>query len=210
MAPRRPRQDKWSRAVGWLKVGLPLLALAFLSTLFLVSNRINPEDAIPYAKVDVAERLREPRMTDAKYAGSTSDGASIVVQAAEARPAANGQNATAADAFASLTTPDGKTTTITAATVSLDDSGTRATLGGGVTMADATGITITAQGLIADLRETYVTSTKGTVSAAAPAGKVTADSLTLRQGGNADTDSGANGYLLVFNGNVKLIYHPPE
>ena len=60
---RRAALDGWSRLVAALKVLLPLAALAILSTLFLVSNRINPEDALPYADVDVEARLREPRIT---------------------------------------------------------------------------------------------------------------------------------------------------
>ena len=101
--------DGWSRLVSWLKILLPLVALALLSTLFLVSNRINPEDAIPYAEVDVAERLREPRMTAPTYAGTTTDGSSLVVSAAEARPESEGvSGARAQDVVGKLTTPDGK------------------------------------------------------------------------------------------------------
>ena len=55
--------DRHTQVVGWLKVALPLLALAVLATLFLLSDRIDPDAALPYAEVDVAERAREPRMT---------------------------------------------------------------------------------------------------------------------------------------------------
>ena len=47
------RVDRHTRLVGWLKVALPLTALAILSTLFLVARRIDPEAALPYAEVDV-------------------------------------------------------------------------------------------------------------------------------------------------------------
>ena len=36
------RADRHTRVVGWLKVALPLAALAILSTLFLVARRIDP------------------------------------------------------------------------------------------------------------------------------------------------------------------------
>jgi lipopolysaccharide export system protein LptC len=82
----RAALDGWSRLVALLKVLLPLTALAILSTLFLISNRINPDDALPYAEVDVEARLKEPRITAPTYAGTTSDGAALEVTAAEARP----------------------------------------------------------------------------------------------------------------------------
>ena len=110
MAARRAL-DGWSRAVGWLKVVLPLTALALLSTLFLVSKRIDPEAAIPYADVDVEARMKEPRITKPAYAGTTTDGSALVMQASEARPATTpGAPSTAADITARLTTPDGKRT----------------------------------------------------------------------------------------------------
>ena len=39
------RADWHTRRVVWLKVALPLLALAILSTLFLLADRIDPDDA---------------------------------------------------------------------------------------------------------------------------------------------------------------------
>ena len=43
------RLDLHSRLVTWAKVALPLAALAILSTLFLLADRIDPTAAIPYA-----------------------------------------------------------------------------------------------------------------------------------------------------------------
>ena len=71
-----------SRLVGVLKVLLPLLALAILSTLFLVSRKINPEDAIPYADVDIEDRLRDPKMTGAALSNPLRSIAALVSVAA--------------------------------------------------------------------------------------------------------------------------------
>ena len=79
-----------SRLVSVLKLVLPLLALALLSTLFLVSRKIDPEAAIPYATVDVADRLRDPKMTDAGFASVAADGSTIALTAAQARPNSTG------------------------------------------------------------------------------------------------------------------------
>lgn len=195
--------DGWSRTVGWLKVALPLTALGLLSTLFLVSNRIDPEAAIPYATVDVESRLREPRITKPAYAGTTVDGSALVMQAAEARPATTkGAPSTAADVTATLTTPDGKRTDLRAESATLDADSHFLNLAGKVKIDNSTGYSIETEALTADLDETALTS-GAPVSATGPVGRITADSMSLtRSQGAEDT------YLLVFKGSVKLVYQP--
>lgn len=61
--------DGHSRLVGWLKVALPLFALAILSSLFLVARGIDPDGALTLSEADLADRLREPRITAPAYAG---------------------------------------------------------------------------------------------------------------------------------------------
>ena len=75
-----------SRLVYWLKILLPLAALAILSTLFLVSRRIDTDGALPYAKVDVKELASDQRLTQPQYTGVTSDGAAFSLRAGIARP----------------------------------------------------------------------------------------------------------------------------
>ena len=101
--------DTHSRMVFLLKVILPLAALAILSTLFLISRTIDPSAAIPYATVDVADRIREPRMTAPAYAGVTADGASLTVTADQASPDTGAASALRAE----LKTPDGASTVST-------------------------------------------------------------------------------------------------
>ena len=97
-----------STVVAWLKVALPLLVLAILSTLFLVSRTIDPSDAIPFAEVDIQDRVREPRLTNPTWAGVTDDGAALTIAASEARPEQkDGTGASAAAIVADLQAPDG-------------------------------------------------------------------------------------------------------
>ena len=79
-----------SALVGWLKIVLPLTALGLLSTLFLVSRTIDPSDAIPFATVDIEDRIRQPRLTLPTWAGVTDDGSAMTVTATEARPLPGG------------------------------------------------------------------------------------------------------------------------
>ncbi len=202
MAARRAF-DGWSRAVGWLKVALPLTALGLLSTLFLVSNRIDPEAAIPYATVDVESRMREPRITKPAYAGTTADGSALVMQAEEARPTtSDGADSTALRITASLTTPDGKRTDLVSETARLDSATGLLFLSGKVRIDNSTGYRIESDALTANLRETRLVSDTP-VSATGPAGRITADTMVLSRGSGADAP-----YLLVFKGRVKLVYQP--
>lgn len=202
---RRAALDSWSRLVAWLKVLLPLLALGLLSTLFLVSNRVDPEDAIPYAQVDVEERLREPRMTAPTYAGTTRDGAALELRADETRPAtADGQGQTAKKVNARLSTPDGAVTDLAADAAVMAPDGNEVTLTGNVTFNSSTGYDLVTEALTARLDETAIRSTTP-VHATGPVGQITADRMELTQRG----DGGA-GYLLVFNGSVKLVYQPAK
>lgn len=198
------RADFHSRMVGWLKVGLPLAALAILSTLFLLADRIDPDAAIPYADVDVEDLARDPRMTAPTYAGTTSDGAGITLSASEARPATNGQNAVADGITALIETPDGGRIDIAATRVELDEAGRKIVLEGGVTVTTSTGYAIRTEGLNARLDQTGVAST-APVQVTAPMGQLDAAGFTLAQDAN---DPSA--YLLIFNGGVKLVYQPGQ
>lgn len=199
------KQDTYSRLVGWLKIALPLLALAILSTLFLVARTVDPEDAIPYADVDVAERLREPRMTAPTYAGLTQDGAALTVSAAEARPAAaDGTEARALALTGLLETPDGARTELSAAEGQIDTEARQIVLTGGVTVTSSSGWQVQTDRLTAAMDQTDIAA-QTSVTATGPGGTVTANQMRLTQ------SPGVNGqYLLVFNGAVKLIYVPAK
>lgn len=196
--------DTHSRLVGWLKVVLPLMALALLSTLFLVADRIDPNDAIPYAEVDVEDLLKDPRMSAPTYAGTTSDGAAITVSAASARPAGQDSGARAEAVTALLDMPDGGHAEMTAAEAKIDDAAGLLALSGGVRIATSSGYTLETEGMTARLDRSELAG-PGPVSAIGPPGQITAQGFALTRKPAAD---GAGDYLLVFSGGVKLIYQP--
>lgn len=193
-----------SRIVAWLKVILPLAALVSLSLLFLVARTVNPEDAIPYARVDIEDRVREPRITMPSYAGVTADGAALTIDADAARPdnAATGATANADKVRGRLDTPDGGTTHLAAAAARMAEDGQSMVLSGGVTITSSTGYVVTAPEMVTALKTTDVASGGGEVTATGPVGNLRADQMHLTLGDK--------GYLLVFNGGVRLIYQPPN
>ena len=196
------RADAHTRVVGWLKVALPLIALALLSTLFLLADRIDPEDALPYAEVDVEGLAREPRMTAPTYAGTTDDGAALTLTADEARPSAEGAAAEAQGLQLDLLTPDGASTTLRAATAVMDDTTRKIVLSGGVTVVTSTGYRLETAELAAKLDRSGLES-RAPVTATGPAGDISAARVTLRQDNQTP-----GAYLLVFNGGVRLVYRP--
>jgi lipopolysaccharide export system protein LptC len=195
--------DLHSRLVAFLKITLPLAALALLSTLFLFSRRIDPEAAIPYAEVDIAGRARAPRITAPAWAGVTDDGAALTVSADEARPGSDAQGATAQRMRAVLEMKGGGTAELTAQTGQIDALGRELRMAGDVVVATSTGWRVTTDALSAALDRTRVAS-PGAVAATGPAGSLTAGSMLLSPA------SRTGEYALAFYGGVRLIYLPPK
>lgn len=202
MAARRVAgDDGHTRLVGWLKVILPLLALAILSTLFLISRTIDPEGAIPYAEVDIAERVREPRMTAPAYAGVTDDGSTLTLTAEEARPGQD-DGGSASGVSADLSTPDGAHTQFSAARAAVSERDGLMLLDGGVQITTSSGYNLSTEALQVALDRTKAQSNVP-VTASGPPGKITSGGMEIRQ------DTATPGvYVLVFNNHVTLIYQP--
>ena len=194
--------DRHTRVVGWLKVALPLLALAVLATLFLLSDQIDPEAALPYAEVDVVDRAREPRMTAPSYAGTTSDGGSLTLTAEEARPAATDAPARAEGLMLELKTPDGRRTELHARAVEIDQTGQQMIFSGGVTIGTDTGYRMETPEVLALMDRSGLES-RGEVTATGPAGDLKAGGMVLSQ----DNET-PGAYVLVFNKGVRLVYRP--
>lgn len=191
-----------SRLVAWLKVLLPLAALGLLSTLFLLSNRIDPDAAIPFAEVDVQQMAREPRLTKPEFSAMTKDGAAISLRAAEARPEAGGAaGASAVNLVGRLDLPDGSRADLSANQAQINPATGQIDLSSGVAVTTSQGYILTTDLLRADTNETRLTA-PGTVSGTAPMGKLTAGAMELSASGPDHAQ------LLVFKDGVKLVYRP--
>lgn len=197
------RDNAYSRLVYWLKILLPLAALAILSTMFLVAHTIDPSRAIPFAKVDVNALARDSRITNPSYSGVTADGSAVSVTAAVARPFPDQPGrATATDLTARIDSPGGSFATMRSATGVIDSPANRISLTGDVQLDTSTDYHIRAANLTAALNETRVEATGG-VTANGPMVTLSANGMTLTPDAKNKTD-----YVLVFNGDVKLVYQP--
>lgn len=191
----------YSRLISWLKIILPLLALALLSTLFLVARTVDPAQTLPFADVDVEELAREQRVGKPNYSGVTDDGAAISISADHAKPDAQRDGAmTGADARAVLELENGETVHVSAGAIDLDNPAGLARLFNDVQLQTSDGYRLDTDELQISLDRTRLGSETLT-RVDGPAGQITADTFALTR------ENPKNGnYLLVFKGNVKLIY----
>ena len=194
--------DGYSKAVAWLKILLPIAALAILSTLFLLSRTIDPMQAIPFSQVDIDSLLRDPRITAPNYAGVTNDGTALSLTAKTARPdAGDPARASAVGLQATLETPDGVVTRITADQGVVDGGNGQVSLSGHVQFSNDLGYQVDTGGIRFSLDQTAL-ETSGGIRATGPFGSLTAGGMVLRP------SSQSGSYVLVFNGGVKLLYDP--
>ncbi|MCR8724406.1 LPS export ABC transporter periplasmic protein LptC [Frigidibacter sp. ROC022] len=192
--------DGHSRLVAWLKIVLPLIALAILSTLFFVSRSIDPSQTIPYADVDVEGLARDQQIGAPTYTGMTEDGSAIRIAADSARPEAGGQRLIATAPSARIELPGGRIIEIHAESGRIDRDAGEAGLTGAAMITSSDGYRIETDSIVAQLDRTGM-ETAGPVSGTAPFGEISAGRLVLTQ--NPD-----GGYLLRFEDGVKLIYRP--
>ena len=193
--------DRYSRMVAWLKVLLPLMALALLSTLFLLSRSIDPMASIPFADSEIQERLRDQQVTGPFFSGSTAQGDQISFSAGKMGTSGSDRSTTADDISAQIDLSSGSRIVFFADTGVIDIANDRSTLSGNVLITTSSGYKINAEQLIAAMTDLSVES-PNEIIAVGPIGTITAGSMLLNapeNGGNAQ---------LVFTDGVKLVYEP--
>lgn len=192
--------NAYSRFVQWVKIILPLLALGLLSTMFLFSRTVNPEDAIPISEVDVEQIAKEQRLAAPEFSAVTSDGSTVTVRAAVARPdLTDSRRLSAEDVDAQILTQRGLKIDIDANEALYDGGADQLSLTGDVQITTSTGYALRTETLVADLEETGLVS-ESEVRGNGPSGKLEAGRMELRG------QSGAQ--VLVFKDGVKLLYDP--
>lgn len=198
-----PRSDGYSRAVAVLKVILPLVALAILSTLFLLARPGPRGQPIPFADVDMEVAIRTQRLGAPVYQGVTADGSEVRLTARALHPdTARDGVVHATDLLAQVRGQDGSGYDLVAATGTLDRSAGLAQLQGGVRVATLDGYRMRMPAAEMDADLTWLES-RGPVTAEGPLGTLSARHMSLR----GDPDK-AGQALAVFKGDVKLIYLP--
>jgi len=192
--------DRHTWFVAGMKVILPLLALGLLASLYLFSHHLDPSRAVRFAHVNVRELARKQGMGQARFAGTTDNGSAVRITADTAEPApGNAQRILITGIAARIETRGGQTIRAVARQGMLNTRIKRLVLTGSAMLWTSTGYRIMSERLIADLGRTQFSS-PGPVRGSGPPGKITAASMVI--------DQTAQGYVVVFNGQVKLVYQP--
>jgi lipopolysaccharide export system protein LptC len=196
--------DRYTRLVNWLKVLLPLTALALLSTLFLLSRAIDPETAIPFADKEIQDRLRDQVVTGPFYYGTTAEGDEIAFSADTlTTPQGEIGANTAQKVDVVMDLASGSQIKLSADIGEFDVGQDTADLLGNVNINTSTGYEITSARMIALMSRLDVRS-PGPVQSVGPVGTLNAGSMVL----NAPIKDGPT--QLVFTNGVKLIYIPKQ
>ncbi len=192
--------DPYSRLVLVLRVLLPLLALGILSTLFLFSSRIEPGGTIPFADAEVAERIRNQRVTDPLYFSVTDDGDNLEFTADHMVTGETGISE-GTNVEAQLDFATGGTLNVIAKSGRLDLDADLLTLEGDIEMVSTNGYDLYSDYMTSRVSQLEVIS-PGEVRGFAPGGTLVAQRMEIRA-----TPDGQNTHAL-FTGGVKLVYEP--
>lgn len=197
--------NRYSLLVGWLKVLLPLIALAILSSTFLISKRIDPGLTQPTSDAELADRLREPRLTAPVLTGLTSDGAAVIVTADDMRPLPGSTTkGTAQMLTIEVDNPGGSRATLSAPLGRLDSAAQTVVLEGGAVLATSDGYRLSAPDMAGSLPLAEITASGG-VTGESPFGTITSDRMSItRNPAKPET------HIVDFIGGVRLLYLSAE
>ena len=196
--------DSHSRTVAWLKVALPLLALAILSTLFLLSRTVDPAASIPFAAPEVRERIHNQQISGPYFSGATANGDQIsFIAESVTSPRETAGDTRADDVFVRIETASGTRVNVKSDMAFFDLQDDTSELTGNVILTTSQGYEVHSQLLRARLSALELTS-PGTVTAQTPAGELLAGSMTM-----SSPAPDAPVQMLFTNG-VKLLYHPKK
>lgn len=193
----------YSRVIAWLKIALPILALGVLSTLFLVARTVDPAQQLPFAEVDVAEIAREQRIGAPNYSGVTREGAAIAVSARSASPDPSDAGRLTGDTVrAAIDLPSGERIDIKADQMELDYAAGIVELSRSIEITTQSGFALRTGLLRVSLDRTRVIGPSPVVLTGA-LGELSANRFELL--GQPDP---SDELVMVFNGDVKLLYDP--
>ena len=194
----------YSRLVAWLKILLPLAALALLSTLFLLSRGRDHSGELPFSQIGLQERVQEEIISAPRFSGATAQGDLISFTAETARPDPDIDNvAHASNLNAEIDLVSGTHISFEAGSAVLDTQNEEAELTGGVVITSSTGYTVRSANLKTKI-SSIGAETAGPISAEGPPGKIEAGKMLL----TSDPDS--EDVQLLFTNGVKLVYQPQQ
>jgi lipopolysaccharide export system protein LptC len=195
--------DRHSRAVAYLKVLMPLAALALMSTMFLISRGANTDAVIPFAQQEIEERMKGQQVTAPFFSGISAGGDEIIVTAELARPGINGAPAQASALSGNIRLSQGGRITLVSETGTLHPGEGMAVFTGGVTITSTSGMIVQTEELQTALNGLEANS-PGPIQAKGPLGDLHAGNMQI----GVKTSDGP--LHMLFKNGVKLLYDPQK
>lgn len=194
------RDNLYSKVVVWVKITLPLIAIALLSSIFLLSGAPDPDAALPYAEVDIDQITREQRVSQPRFAGVLGDGQEIVLTAdAVSADASRTDRIQAQSVDGRMDLSDTEFLTIQAALGDIDMATQMATFTDGVVLQSSMGYRLQSEVLVMAL-DVINMRAPTPIHVTGPGLDVTADTMEMA-GPDGET-------ILRFNGSVRVLYEP--
>ena len=195
----------YSRTVQILKIVLPLSALAVLSTLFLISERVDIDGAA--ARIGISELLTEQGMSAPNYVTTTADGSILSLKGARAKPI-EGEAGTfeISKVELRLVQPAGGAIELVADKANIPANRNLASFFGNVALQTNNGIKVTTTSLDA-ATDLSLIRISDPLEALTPFGSLSAGMLEIR---SYEAGEKKGSYIAHFQNGVKLIYSPQK
>ncbi|MBF9042502.1 LPS export ABC transporter periplasmic protein LptC [Rhodobacterales bacterium HKCCE4037] len=194
------RTDFYSNLVVWVKITLPIIALALLSSLFLLSGTPDPDAALPYAEVDIEQITSEQRVTAPRFAGVVGDDQEIVLRAeAVVVQGEEIEQIHAQSIDGRIELGISEIMTLRAALGDIDMAGQTALLRDGVTVQTTRGYRLDSDTMNVALNEVRLNAPTP-VRITGPGLELTADAMEMEEVDGAP--------ILRFTGSVRMLYDP--
>lgn len=195
-------ENAYSRFVGTAKIVLPLLALALLSSVFLIAQDREPAPEISLSEAELEAMQSSIRVTSPSFSGVGGDGHTVTVRADAAYLDPENPNlAFVENLRANLHTLAGLDIELGAERGWYDSETNDVEFSGNVRAVTSSGYMIRSEQIIARQDGALIAS-PGAIRAQSPLGSVEAGAMELTR-----LADGA-GYVLVFNSGVRLLYLP--
>lgn len=192
--PDRRRRSRYSTAVRWLRLGLPLAAAGVLAAVFF-DNRTEVSGEFLLRTIDVAALESGMRLTNPRFTGSTPAGEPFVLTASAAQPdQPNPTEIELTDVDGSIKLSDGRNVAIRSNEAMLEPKPFRVRANGDVRLTTSDGYRFETSALELD-SETREIRSLGPVFADGPVGAIRADGMRLKDDG---------GLIAWFEGGVRM------
>lgn len=195
--------NPYSRFVAWVKIVLPVMALAILASLFLFQRIDDSLQPLPFSEVELEQLAKGQGIGGPHFTGMTEDGRSLSLQAETAFPRLGNRRIVDAQTVrAVLETTEHGAITLVAKSAVVDQEASAADLAGGVLVETESGYRVVTEALRSALDRTDVESL-GPADLTGPGFEAKAGRMHLK----SDTEQPDN-VILVFKDGVHLIYQP--